>query len=487
MAIEKDILEHGLNINRRRFLSRLSLGIGSVALGSLLIPDLFSGIGSDSEADFVPGIPNFAPKAKRVIYLFQDGAPSQLESFDYKPKLREMMGQELPPSVRGNQILTGMTAQQKSFPLIGSYYDFKQYGESRAWVSDLFPHIGKIADDICIIRSMNTDAINHDPALTFLQTGAQQGNRPSMGSWVSYGLGSENKNLPAFTVLLSKGKGNGQGVYSKLWSNGFLDSIHQGVQFSSGENPVLYLTDQDGIDRRDRRKMLDKLAELNQISHNEFGDPEITAKIQQYEMAYRMQAAVPEIMDISKEPDDIVKMYGAECLVPGTYAANCLLARKLSENGVRFVQLYHQGWDQHSNLPHEMAGQAKDVDQASAALVTDLKQRGLLDETLVIWGGEFGRTNYSQGKLEAANYGRDHHPRCFSIWMAGGGIKPGIVYGESDEFGYNIIKDPVHVHDFHATILNQLGIDHTKLTYKSQGRRFRLTDVAGNVVKGIIS
>jgi len=485
--MEKDILEHRLNINRRRFLSRLSLGIGSVALGSLLIPDLFSGLGGDNEADFIPGVPNFAPKAKRVIYLFQDGAPSQLESLDYKPKLRELMGQELPPSVRGNQILTGMTSGQKSFPLVGSFYDFKQYGESRAWVSDLFPHIGKIADDICIVRSMYTEAINHDPALTFFQTGAQQGNRPSMGSWVSYGLGSENKNLPAFTVLLSKGKGNGQGVYSKLWSNGFLDSIHQGVQFSSGENPVLYLNDQDGIDKRDRRKMLDKLAELNDISYKEFGDPEISTKIQQYEMAYRMQSAVPEIMDVSKEPDDIVKMYGPDCLVPGTYAANCLLARKLSESGVRFVQLYHQGWDQHSNLPKEMAGQAMDVDQASAALVTDLKQRGLLDETLVIWGGEFGRTNYSQGKLVKDNYGRDHHPRCFSIWMAGGGIKPGMVYGESDEFGYNIVKDPVHVHDFHATILNQLGIDHKKLTFKAQGRRYRLTDVAGNVVKGIIS
>ncbi len=485
--MDKEYLEHGLNENRRRFLSRLSLGIGSVALGSLLIPDLFSGIGSDGEGDFVPGIPNFAPKAKRVIYLFQDGAPSQLESFDYKPKLREMMGQELPPSVRGTQILTGMTAGQKSFPLVGSYYDFKQYGESKAWVSDLFPHIGKIADDICIIRSMNTDAINHDPALTFFQTGAQQGNRPSMGSWVSYGLGSENKNLPAFTVLLSKGKGNGQGVYSKLWSNGFLDSVHQGVQFSSSENPVLYLNNQDGINRLDRRKMLDKVAELNELSYKQFGDPEITTRIQQYEMAYRMQTAVPEIMDVSKEPDDIIKMYGPDCLVPGTYAANCLLARKLSENGVRFVQLYHQGWDQHNDLPKEMAGQAKDVDQASAALVTDLKQRGLLDETLVIWGGEFGRTNYSQGKLEKANYGRDHHPRCFCVWMAGGGIKPGLVYGESDEFGYNIIKDPVHVHDFHATVLNQLGIDHKKLTYKFQGRRYRLTDVAGNVVKGILA
>ena len=485
--MEKEFLEHRLNINRRKFLSKLSLGIGGAALGSLLIPGLFSGIGSDSDSDFIPGIPNFAPKAKRVIYLFQDGAPSQLESFDYKPKLRDMMGQELPPSVRGGQILTGMTAAQKSFPLVGSFYDFKQYGDSKAWISSLFPYTAKIVDDICIIRSMYTEAINHDPALTFFQTGAQQGNRPSMGSWVSYGLGSENKNLPAFCVLLSKGKGNGQGVYSKLWSNGFLDSVHQGVQFSSGESPVLYLNNQDGIDRRDRRKMLDKLAELNDISYKEFGDPEITTKIQQYEMAYRMQTAMPEIMDVSKESDDIVKLYGPDCLVPGTYAANCLLARKLSENGVRFMQLYHQGWDQHSNLPKEIAGQAMDVDQASAALVTDLKQRGLLDETLVIWGGEFGRTNYSQGKLEKANYGRDHHPRCFSLWMAGGGIKPGIVYGESDEFGYNIVKDPVHVHDFHATVLNQLGIDHKKLTFKSQGRRYRLTDVAGNVVKGIIS
>jgi len=485
--MEKEFLEHRLGINRRKFLSSLSLGIGSVALGSLLIPDLFSGLGGDNAADFIPGLPNFAPKAKRIIYLFQDGAPSQLESFDYKPKLREMMGQELPASVRGNQILTGMTANQKSYPLAGSFYDFKQYGKNGAWVSDLFPHIGSIADDICIIKTIYTEAINHDPALTFFQTGAQQGNRPSMGSWVSYGLGSENKNLPAFTVLLSKGKGNGQGVYSKLWSNGFLDSIHQGVLFSSSENPVLYLNDPDGLDRQERRKMLDKLAELNDISAKEFHDPEITTKVQQYEMAYRMQTAVPDIMDVSKEPDDIVKLYGPDCLVPGTYAANCLLARKLSENGVRFVQLYHQGWDQHTNLPKEMAGQAIDVDQASAALVTDLKQRGLLDETLVIWGGEFGRTNYSQGKLLKDNYGRDHHPRCFSIWMAGGGITPGIVYGETDDFGYNIVRNPVHVHDFHATILNQLGIDHTKLTFKSLGRRYRLTDVAGNVVRDIIS
>ena len=482
--MEKDFLEHGLNFNRRRFLSRLSLGLGSVALGSLLIPDLFTG-GMD-ESSLPPGIPDFAPKAKRVIYLFQNGAPSQLESFDYKPKLREMMGQELPASIRAGQRLTGMTANQASFPLVGSYYDFKQYGDSRAWVSDLFPYTAKVVDDICIIKSMHTEAINHDPALTFFQTGAQQGNRPSMGAWLSYGLGSENKNLPAFTVLLSRGKGNGQGVYSKLWTNGFLDSTHQGVQFSSGEDPVLYLKDPEGLNRFERRKMLDNLAQLNEISYQEFGDPEISAKVQQYEMAYRMQTAVPEITDLSKEPDDIIKLYGPDCLVPGTFAANCLLARKLSENGVRFVQLYHQGWDQHGNLPSEMAGQAKDVDQASAALITDLKQRGLLDETLVIWGGEFGRTNYSQGKMTKDNYGRDHHPRCFSIWMAGGGVKPGIVYGESDEFGYNVISNPVHVHDFQATVLHQLGLNHEKLTFKHLGRRYRLTDVSGRVVKDIL-
>ena len=485
--MNREILEHALNFNRRRFLSKLSLGLGSVALGSLLIPDLFKD-GSDSgESGFTPGIPNFAPKAKRVIYLFQNGAPSQLESFDYKPKLREMTGQDLPASVRGGQRLTGFSANQAILPIVGSFTDFKQYGESRAWISDLFPHTAKIVDDICIVRSMNTEAINHDPAITFFQTGSQQGNRPSMGAWLSYGLGSENKNLPAFTVLISRGKGNAQGVYSKLWSNGFLDSIHQGVQFSKGEDPVLYLKDPEGMDKYERRKMLDKLSTLNEMAYQELGDPEINSKIRQYEMAYRMQTAVPETLDISKEPDNIIKLYGSDCLTPGTFAANCLLARKLSENGVRFVQLYHQGWDQHADLPRDITGQAKDVDRASAALVTDLKQRGLLDETLVIWGGEFGRTNFSQGPITKDNYGRDHHPRCFSIWMAGGGIKPGIVYGETDEFGYNIIKNPVHVHDFHATVLNQLGLDHEKLIFKHLGRRFRLTDVAGRVVKDIIA
>ena len=483
--IEKEVEQARLFQNRRQFLARLSVGIGSAALGSLLIPDLFSGssTGGDRAATMLP---HFAPKAKRVIYLFQSGGVSQLESFDPKPKLREMMGQDLPESVRGGQRLTGMTAGQATFPLVGSYYDFAQYGQSGAWVSSVFPHMGKVADDLCIIRSLHTDAINHDPAITFFQTGAQQGNRPSMGAWLSYGLGSENQNLPAFCVLVSKGRGNGQGVYAKLWTNGFLDSVHQGVQFMGGPDPVLYLSDPAGTDRMSRRALFDKLAELNSIQFDAFGDPEITAKVQQYEMAYRMQTSVPEVTDLSNEPDHIIKLYGPDCLVPGTYAANCLLARKLSENGVRFVQLYHQGWDQHDSLPGQMAMQAKDVDQASAALITDLKQRGLLDETLVIWGGEFGRTNYCQGALAHNNYGRDHHPRCFSVWMAGGGIKPGIVYGETDEFGYNIVKDPVHVHDFHATILHQLGLDHEKLTYRHLGRRYRLTDVAGTVVKDIL-
>ena len=483
--MKKETLEYGLNLNRRKFLSRLSLGIGSVALGSLLIPDLFGG--EHTEETILNHLPQFAPKAKRIIYLFQNGAPSQLDLFDYKPKLQEMFGQELPASIRNGQRLTGMTADQTKFPLAGSLFDFKQHGKAGAWFSNLLPYTAAIADDLCIVKSMFTEAINHDPALTFFQTGAQVGNRPSMGSWLSYGLGSENKNLPAFCVLLSKGKGNGQGVYSKLWTNGFLDSIHQGVQFSSGDNPVLYLNNPSSINTADRRKMIDKLNDLNEASFTEFGDPEITTKIQQYEMAFRMQTAVPEITDMSKEPESIVKLYGPECLIPGTYAANCLLARKLSENGVRFVQLYHQGWDGHNNLPSEIRTQCMDVDRASAALITDLKQRGMLDETLVIWGGEFGRTNYCQGTLTKDNYGRDHHPRCFTIWMAGGGVKPGITYGETDEFGYNIVKNPVHVHDFHATVLNLMGLNHEQLTYKHLGRRYRLTDVSGNVINGLMA
>ena len=437
-----EFLKNRFNITRRHFLGKVSAGLGSVALGSLLIPDLFK---SDHDpANLLTGLPHFAPKAKRVIYLFQNGAPSQLESFDYKPLLNKMAGQELPASIRMGQRLTGMTSGQSSFPLVGSHFSFKQYGQSGAWVSELFPHTSKIVDELCFVKTMHTEAINHDPALTFMQSGAQQGNRPSMGAWLSYGLGSENKNLPAYCVLLSRGRGNGQGVYSKLWSNGFLDSVHQGVQFSSSEERVLYLKDPDGRDREGTRKMLDKLAEVNSMSFQEFGDPEIEAKIQQYEMAYRMQTAVPELADLSKEPDHIIKMYGADCLSPGTYASNCLLARKLSESGVRFVQLYHQGWDQHDNIVGEMPLQAQDVDRATAGLVLDLKQRGLLDETLVIWGGEFGRTNYCQGTLKKNNYGRDHHPRSYTIWMAGGGVKPGMVHGETDEFGYNIVRDPVH-------------------------------------------
>lgn len=480
--MEKEILNHHLNRNRRHFLGKLGLGLGGAALGSLLVPDLFK-----SKNEELAEFKSFAPKAKRIIYLFQNGAPSQLETFDYKPTLNKMFGQELPESIRDGQRLTGMTSNQDKFPLVGSKFPFKQHGESGIWVSDLFPNISKIVDEICVVKSMHTEAINHDPALTFMQTGAQQGNRPSMGAWLSYGLGSENQNLPAFSVLLSRGRGNGQGVYSKLWTNGFLDSIHQGVQFSKGENPILYLQNPNGIDPQDRRKMLDKLASLNEMTYDEFGDPEIKAKIQQYEMAYRMQTAVPEITDLSRNSDHIIKLYGSDCLVPGTYAANCLLARKLSESGVRFVQLYHQGWDQHGNLVGEMPLQAEDVDRATAGLIIDLKQRGLLDETLVIWGGEFGRTNYCQGALTEDNYGRDHHPRCFSIWMAGGGVKKGISYGETDEFGYNIVKDPVHVHDLHATILHLMGVNHKQLNYKYLGRRFRLTDVHGKVIRDLIS
>ncbi len=484
--MQNDLNKYRMNVSRRKFLTGAGLGLGTIGLGSLLVPGIFKKGGAEENA--LPlGLPHFAPKAKRVIYLFQNGAPSQLESFDYKPLLTKMQGKDLPAEIRMGQRLTGMTSNYDKFPLVGSKFAFSQHGQSGAWISELFPNIARIADDICIVKTVHTDAINHDPALTFFQTGAQQGNRPSMGSWLSYGLGSENKNLPSFCVLLSKGKGNGQGVYSKLWSNGFLDSSHQGVVFSSGEDPVLYLKNPEGQDKLSRRSMLDHIGQLNEMAYEQFGDPEIANKIQQYEMAYRMQTAVPELTDITREPDHIIRLYGADALVPGSFAANCLLARKLSESGVRFVQLYHQGWDQHGNLVGEMPMQAKDVDRASAALITDLKQRGLLDETLVIWGGEFGRTNYSQGMITKDNYGRDHHPRCFSIWMAGGGIKPGIVYGETDEFGYNIVKDPVSVHDLHATLLHLLGLNHEQLTYKHLGRRYRLTDIEGQLIEGLMA
>ncbi len=475
-------------INRRHFLSRMSLGLGSMALGSLF------GCADQrpEEAAFDPlrGVLNgshFAPKAKRVIYLFQSGGPSQMDLYDYKPLLAKMHGQELPASVRNGQRLTGMTAGQASFPLAASLYDFKQRGQSGAWVSDLMPHTAKIADELCFIKSMHTEAINHDPAITFFQTGSQQPGRPSIGSWLSYGLGSMNQNLPTFIVLLSRGAIRPQPIYSRLWGNGFLASLHQGVQFRSGNEPVLYLNNPDGIDATTRREVLDHLNQLNEMRLHDFGDPEIESRMAQYEMAYRMQTSVPEALDIHEEPDETFALYGEDARKPGTYAANCLLARRLAERDVKFVQLYHLGWDQHSDLPQDIAAQCRATDQASAALVQDLKRRGLLDDTLVVWGGEFGRTNYSQGTLTKDNYGRDHHPRCFTIWMAGGGVKPGITYGETDDFSYNITQNPVHVHDFQATLLHLLGIDHEKLTYKHQGRRFRLTDVHGHVVKDILA
>jgi hypothetical protein len=484
--MSNEFLRYSLNINRRTFFARTSIGIGGLALGSLLVPDLFKGKNDDEDA-LPPGVTHFAPKAKRVIYLFQSGAPSQLELFDYKPLLTKMQGEELPDSVRNGQRLTGMTANQKSFPLIGSFSEFKQCGQNGTWLGELLPFTSKIVDEICIVRSMHTEAINHDPAVSFFQTGSQQPGRPAIGSWMSYGLGSENKNLPAFCVLLSRGKGDIQPLASRNWGNGFLDSIHQGVHLQAGQDPVLYLKNPAGTDKQSRGQMLEHLASLNRIQEEEFGDPEITTRIAQYEMAYRMQTSLPEVMDFSDEPESSYKLYGADSLQPGTFAANCLLARRLSERGVRFIQLYHMGWDAHSDLPERTRNFTKNVDQASAALVQDLKNRGMLDETLVVWGGEFGRTDYCQGNFKGGNYGRDHHPRCFSIWMAGGGVKPGIVYGETDELGYNIVKDPVHVHDFQATVLNLFGYDHERLIFKHQGRRYRLTDVSGRVIKGILA
>ena len=479
-------LLHNQHIDRRDFLSKTTLGLGGAALASLLHPTSLFGRSSGPLSDTI-GSPHFAPKAKRVIYLFQSGGPSQMELFDYKPTLEKMHGEELPESIRQGQRLTGMTSGQKSFPLAGSVFDFAQHGQSGAWVSELMPHTAKVVDELCFVRSMYTEAINHDPAITFFQTGSQQPGRPCIGSWLSYGLGSANENLPAFCVLLSEGRSRPQPLYSRLWSNGFLASEHQGVQFRSGENPVLYLNNPPSIDKADRARQLAILKQMHELQYERLEDPEINSKIAQYEMAYRMQTSVPETMDISSEPDATYKLYGEEARIPGTYAANCLLARRLAERDVKFIQLYHQGWDQHGNLPKDISAMAKSVDQASAGLVLDLKQRGLLEDTLVIWGGEFGRTNYSQGRLTKDNYGRDHHPRCFTMWMAGAGVKKGFVYGETDDFSYNIVKNPVHVHDFQATLLHLLGVDHERLTFKHQGRRYRLTDVHGHVVHDILA
>ena len=476
-----------LAMTRRQFFRRSTAGvaIGIPALAGLLAQDGFAaGEVRDLKTGGLIGFPNFAPKAKRVIFLHQSGAPSQIDLFDYKPKLRELQGTELPDSVRNGQRITGMTSGQSSFPVASTIFNFKQAGKSGIWISELLPHTAKIVDDITIIKSVYTEAINHDPAITFIQTGFQQPGRPSMGSWVSYGLGSDNQNLPAFVVLISQANALNpdQPLFSRLWGNGFLPSKYQGVKFRSSGDPVLYLSNPPGISPTTRRRMLDGIAKLNVMLAHEYGDPEIDTRVAQYEMAYRMQTSVPELTDLSKEPASTFELYGEDSRKPGTYAANCLLARRLAERGVRFVQLYHRGWDQHTDLPRDIALQAKGVDQASAGLVQDLKQRGMLDDTLVIWGGEFGRTVYCQGKLSVTNYGRDHHPRCFTMWMAGGGVKHGYSIGQTDDYSYSIVQEPVHIHDIQATVLNALGVDHTKLTYKFQGRHFRLTDVAGNVV-----
>lgn len=479
-----------LALTRRQLFGRASTGIGAAALASLLNPQLFADeTQRDPKTGGLVGLPHFAPKAKRVIFLHQSGAPSQIDLFDYKPKLNQFRGTELPDSVRKGQRITGMTSGQSSLPVASSMFKFSQHGKSGAWVSELLPHTAKIVDDITIIRTMNTDAINHDPAITFIQTGSQQPGRPSMGSWVSYGLGSENQNLPAFVVLISQANSLNidQPLFSRLWASGFLPSSYQGVRFRSSGDPVLYLADPAGIDKESRRRMLDAVGMLNQITAKKYVDPEIETRISQYEMAYRMQTSVPDLMDLSKEPDSVFEMYGPDSRKPGTYAANCLMARRLAERNVRFIQLYHRGWDQHNDLPRDLALQCKGTDQASAALVQDLKQRGMLDDTLVVWGGEFGRTVYCQGKLTETNYGRDHHPRCFAMWLAGGGTKPGVVIGETDDFSYNVVADPVHIHDLQATAFHCMGVDHKRLTFKFQGRHFRLTDVGGEVVKKILA
>ena len=475
--------------SRRAFLSKAAYGLGAVSLASFFNPALLANVVSSTSRKLgkgALGFPHFAPKAKRVIYMFQSGAPSQLDLFDYKPLLNEMNGDELPESVRQGQRLTGMTAGQTSFPLAGSQFSFKKWGESDSWMSDLIPHQSKIVDELCFIKSMYTEAINHDPAATFIQTGSQFPGRPAIGSWIDYGLGSDNENLPSFVVLLTKNRG-GQPLYSRLWGNGFLPSQHQGVQFRSGKDAVPYLSNPPGVKSDARREQLEYAKNLQQEQYEKFHDPEIEARIAQYEMAFRMQTSVPEVTDMSDEPEHIFDLYGPDSKIPGTYAANCLMARRLAEKGVKFIQLYHRGWDHHDNLPSEIKKMCKDTDQASAALLLDLKRRGMLEDTLLVWGGEFGRTNYSQGKLTMNNHGRDHHPRCFSIWMAGANVRKGYTHGATDEFGYNIIDKPVHVHDFQATLLHILGIDHEKLTYKFQGRRYRLTDVHGNIVNDLLA
>jgi uncharacterized protein (DUF1501 family) len=462
--------------SRRQFLGSL----GTAALAHLLHDDLR---GSSS----VPGLPHFAPTAKRVIYLFQYGGPSQIDLFDPKPALSKMQAQDLPASIRMGQRLTTMTAGQSTFPIASSMFRFARHGSSGAQISELLPYTARVADELCFIRSLHTEQINHDPGITFFQTGFQLAGRPSIGSWLAYGLGSENKDLPAFVVMTSRGgKLGDQPLADRLWGSGFLPTTYQGVKFRSGADPVLYLSNPPGFDTAARERFISLVRDLNEQKLEQAGDPEIATRTAQYELAFRMQASVPELANISGEPESTFELYGPDARKPGTYAANCLLARRLAERGVRFIQLFHRGWDQHARLPEQIRIQCHATDQASAALIMDLKQRGLLDDTLVVWGGEFGRTVYCQGKLTDSDYGRDHHPRCFTIWMAGGGIKPGMTYGATDDFSYNIVENPVHVHDLHATILHCLGIDHRRLTYKFQGRHYRLTDVHGTVAREIL-
>jgi len=478
--------------NRRTFLRRTG-GVGVAALASMLAGESWAKpiLLDESKAATggLPGLPHFAPKAKRVIYLFQSGAPSQFELYDPKPELEKRRAEELPDSIRMGQRLTGMTSGQKKFPVAPSRYGFKQHGESGLWLSEILPHLGTIADEICMINSMHTDAINHDPAVTFFQTGFQIAGRPSMGSWLSYGLGTMNRDLPTYVVMTSIGSGrrDDQPLYDRLWGSGFVPTEHQGVRFRNTGEPVLFLSDPHGIDRETRREMLDDLMGLNKIRKAVMGDPEIDTRIAQYELAFRMQTSVPELLDLSTESASVLEMYGPNVKKQGSYAYNCLLARRLAERGVRFVQLFHMGWDQHFDLPRAIKLQAEDIDQPTAALVKDLKQRGMLDDTLVVWGGEFGRTVYSQGDLTPESYGRDHHPRCFSLWMTGGGVKRGIQYGKTDDYSYNIVENPVNVHDLHATLLHLLGIDHKRLTYRYQGRDFRLTDVFGDVLEPLLA
>lgn len=474
-------IEYQSAINRRALLKRSAVAVGTAALAGLFARD-------GRAIDAPPHATHFAPKAKRIVYLFQSGGPSHLELLDYKPKLKELHGSELPDSIRQGQRLTGMTSGQKSFPVVAPKFGFHQAGQAGTWISDLLPHTGKVLDDVCLIRSMHTEAINHDPAITFIQTGSQQPGRPSLGAWLSYGLGSEAEDLPAFIVLISHGSGRdaNQGLLERLWGSGFLPSNHQGVKLRSSGDPVLYLSDPPGIDRDLRRTMLDGLAKLNERQLQESGDQEIATRIAQYEMAFRMQSSVPELTDLSKESAATFELYGEDAKKPGTFAANCLLARRLLERGVRCVQLYHRGWDQHGSLPTNIPKQAHDVDQPQAALISDLKQRGMLEDTLIVWAGEFGRTVYGQGGLQA-DYGRDHHGRCFSTWLAGGGIKGGMVHGETDDYGYNIVRDPVHIHDMNATLLHCLGFDHKRLTFRFQGRDYRITDLHGDVVSSLLA